>query len=41
MAYLRRLAAQNRFDVLSMVETQCRLDKGTPIMGYLALWRRT
>ena len=40
MAYLTRMAADNGFDVLSTTGTQSRLDKGKPVQGYLALWRR-
>jgi len=40
IAYLARMAAQSRFDVLSTTNTQSRLDKGKPVQGYLALWRR-
>ena len=39
-AYLTRMAAHNGFEVLSTMETQSRLDKGKPVQGYLALWRR-
>ena len=39
-AYLARLAAHHNFEVLGMQETQTRLDKGKPVQGYLALWRR-
>ena len=40
IAYLARMAAHNGFDVLSTTGTQSRLDKGKPVQGYLALWRR-
>jgi len=40
IAYLARIAALNGFDVLSTTDTQIRLDKGKPVQGYLALWRR-
>ena len=40
VAYLTRLAADNGFDVLSTTGTQSRLDKGKPVQGYMALWRR-
>ncbi len=40
IAYLERMAAHNGFDVLSTTNTQSRLDKGKPVQGYLALWRR-
>ena len=39
-AYLARMAAHSNFDVVSTTETQSRLDKGKPVQGYLALWRR-
>ena len=39
-AYLARMAAHNKFEVLSTMETQSRLDKGKPVQGYLVLWRR-
>ena len=40
IAYLTRMAADYGFDVLSTTGTQHRLDKGKPVQGYLALWRR-
>ena len=40
IAYLTRMAADNGFDVLSTTGTQHRLDRGKPVQGYLALWRR-
>ena len=40
VAYLARMAEHNGFDVLSTTGTQTRLDKGKPVHGYLALWRR-
>ena len=41
IAYLARMAEHNGFDVLSATGTQSRLDKGKPVQGYLALWRRS
>jgi len=40
IAYLNRLASLNGFQALHITETQIRLDKGQPIQGYLAVWRR-
>jgi predicted TPR repeat methyltransferase len=34
------LAGHSGFDVLSTTNTESRLDKGKPVQGYLALWRR-
>jgi len=40
IAYLARLAGHSGFVVLSTTNTESRLDKGKPVQGYLALWRR-
>jgi predicted TPR repeat methyltransferase len=40
IAYLARMAAHNGFEVLRVTDTQNRLDKGKPVHGYLAVWRR-
>jgi len=40
IAYLARLAGHSGFDVLSTTNTESRMDKGKPVQGYLALWRR-
>jgi predicted TPR repeat methyltransferase len=40
-AYLSRLAARNGFDVVSTTKIVNRIDKGNPLQGYLALWRRS
>lgn len=40
IAYLSRMAAHDGFDVLGIGDTQTRRDKGKPVQGYLALWRR-
>jgi len=40
VAYLARMASDSGFEILSTTDTQSRLDKGNPVQGYLALWRR-
>lgn len=40
VAYLARMATQNRFEVLCTTETQTRLGEREPVQGYIALWRR-
>jgi predicted TPR repeat methyltransferase len=39
IAYLARIAADHAFDVLSVTNTQSRLENGKPVQGYLSLWR--
>ncbi len=41
IAYLSRMAPRHCFDVLASIRTQSRIDKGKPVQGCLALWRRT
>jgi predicted TPR repeat methyltransferase len=38
-SYLTRLAKEHGFDVLSVAESQIRLEHGKPVHGYLSVWR--
>ncbi|WP_394780779.1 class I SAM-dependent DNA methyltransferase, partial [Undibacterium sp.] len=40
-AYLRRLSADHGFDVMSMVSAPARLEKGEPVLAWLALCQRS
>jgi predicted TPR repeat methyltransferase len=40
-AYLRRLAAENGFRIERHLTIECRLERGVPVEGWLAVWRPT
>jgi predicted TPR repeat methyltransferase len=40
-AYLRRLAAANGFRIERHLSIECRLERGVPVDGWLAVWRPT